>query len=118
MTTQAEPAVHVEYEGAVPTAGGPDAADFHLRRPGQASLECALYLALDARQTFEAACGPIDDSAVQRLLRALADAWYPALIAQGVVPPAIYTLRTRDLDHDLIDSAIAAAGLQRRPDSE
>ena len=51
MTTNASDSeIDIEYETAVPTAGGPDAADFAIRRPGHATLECAIYLALDAKQ--------------------------------------------------------------------
>lgn len=115
MTTQPDATVdiRIDYEAAVPTAGGPDAADFHIQRPGQASLECALYLALDARQRFQDACGPLDDDQIQALIRALANAWYPTLIQQGVEPPAIYTIRARDLDDELLNAAIDAAGLSR-----
>ena len=112
MTTQA-PAIEVtvEYQSAVPTAGGPDAADFTIRRPSQATLECALYLALDAKQAFEQRCGALPDDAVQRVIRALADVLYPEFIADGAEPPAIWTVRARDLGEERITAVIAAAGL-------
>lgn len=105
----------IEYEAAVPTAGGPDAADFQIRRPGHATLECALYLALDAKQAFEALCGPLSESQTQAVLRALADAWYPQVMMDGAEPPAIATIRARDLSSEQIDAAIGAAGLTRLP---
>lgn len=112
MTTQAPVIeVTVEYQSAVPTAGGPDAADFTIRRPSQATLECALYLALDAKQAFEQRCGALPDDAVQRVIRALADVLYPEFIADGAEPPAIWTVRARDLGEERIAAVIAAAGL-------
>ena len=119
MTTDpADLEIAVEYEAAVPTAGGPDAADFQIRRPGHATLECALYLALDAKRAFETACGPLDADDVQRVLRALADGLYAAHIESGLAPPAIHTIRARDLSVAQIDSAIAVAGLTRLPSDE
>ncbi len=115
MTTNASAEVVVEYEGGVPTAGGPDAADFHIRREGRGSLECALYLALDAKQRFEAACGPLSEEQVQAVLRAIASGLYPALIADGVEPPAIITMRAADFDDEQFEYTIAAAGLTRVP---
>lgn len=103
--------VTVEYEAAVPTAGGPDAADFTIRRYGHATLECALYLALDARRAFEARCGALSEDEVQRIIRALADALYPEFIRAGAEPPAIWTVRARDLADERIAETIAAAGL-------
>ena len=112
MTTDAGATeIIVEYEAAVPKLGGADAADFQIRRASRAALECALYLALDARQAFEARCGALSDDQVQLLLRALAAEWYPAVMAGGAEPPAIATLRARDLCGELITAAIAAAGL-------
>lgn len=119
MTTDAfETEIVVEYEAAVPTAGGPDAADFQIRRPGHATLEVALYLALDAKQRFAAACGPLADAQTQALLRAIAVGLYPALIAEGVVPPAIITVRAADFDDDRFNSTIDAAGLTRLASDE
>lgn len=119
MTTNAgDIEIAVEYETAVPTAGGPDAADFAIRRPGHATLECALYLALDAKQAFEAACGPLSDADVQSLIRVLGDALYRAQIGSGFEPPAIHTIRARDLSADQIDGAIGAAGLTKLPSDE
>ena len=119
MTTNAgEIEIAVEYESAVPTAGGPDAADFAIRRPGHATLECAMYLALDAKQAFESACGPLSDGEVQSLIRVLGDARYRAQIGSGIEPPAIQTIRARDLSADEIDSAIGAAGLTKLPSDE
>ena len=115
MTTDASAGVVVEYEGGVPTAGGPDAADFHIRREGRGSLECALYLALDAKQRFETACGPLSDQQTQALLRAIAGGLYPALIADGVEPPAIITIRATDFDDEQFEYTIGAAGLSRLP---
>ena len=120
MTTNAAEGLaglSVEYEAALATAGGPDAADFQLRRPGQATLEVALYLALDAKQRFEAACGTLSEVQTQALLRALAGGLYPALIAAGVTPAPIITLRAADLDDAQFDHAISAAGLTRLPDA-
>ncbi len=118
MTTNASDSeIAVEYEAAVPTAGGPDAADFQIRRPGHPLLECALYLALDAKQAFESRCGALSDAQVQAVLRALADGLYRAQIAQGAAPPAIQTIRARDLSEEQIDELIAAAGLPRLPES-
>ena len=112
MTTNADlPEVIVEYEAATPSLGGSDAAEFEIRRYSHATLECALYLSLDARQAFEARCGALSDAEVQLLLRALAADWYPAYMATGAEPPAIVTLRARDLGDDQIAAAIAAAGL-------
>ncbi|MXX32318.1 MAG: hypothetical protein F4Z51_08845 [Chloroflexi bacterium] len=119
MTTNAEGIeIAVEYETAVPTAGGPDAADFAIRRPGHATLECALYLALDAKQAFEAACGPLSEGDVQSLIRVLGDALYRTQIGSGVEPLAIQTIRARDLSDDQFDSAIGAAGLTKLPSDE
>lgn len=116
MTTDAGPAeIIIEYEGPVPKLNGADAADFQIRRESHATLECALYLALDARQAFEARCGELSDDQAQTLLRAIADAWYPAAMAGGAEPPAIYTLRARELSDELIDATIAAAGLPTLP---
>ncbi len=119
MTTNAgEIEIAIEYETAVPTAGGPDAADFQIRRPGHASLECALYLALDARQAFEALCGPLGESDVQAIIRAIGDALYRDQIGQGIEPPAIQTIRARDLSAEQIESVIDAAGLTTLPTEE
>lgn len=82
-----------------------------IRRYSHATLECALYLALDARQAFEARCGALTDAQVQLLLRALAADWYPAFMASGAEPPAIAILRARDLSDEQMAAAIAAAGL-------
>ena len=62
------PEVIVEYEAATPSLGGSDAAEFQIRRYSHATLECALYLALDARQAFEARCGALTDAQAQLLL--------------------------------------------------
>ena len=105
------PQVIVEYEAATPSLGGSDAAEFQIRRYSHATLECALYLALDARQAFEARCGALTDAQAQLLLRALAADWYPAYMAAGAEPPAIVTLRARDLSDQQMTAAIAAAGL-------
>ena len=119
MTTDASDIeIDIEYEAAVPTAGGPDAADFQLRRPGHATLEVALYLALDAKQAFEAACGPLSDDQIQAVLRAIASGLYPALFAEGVVPPAIITMRARDFDDEQFNNTINTAGLSRLPIEE
>ena len=116
MTSNAgQSEIAIEYESAVPTAGGPDAADFQIRRPGHATLECALYLALDAKQAVAALCGPLSDDQVQALLRAIADACYTAVINGGSEPPAIWTIRARDLSGDQLDAAISAAGLVKLP---
>ena len=116
MTTDADTAeIIIEYEGPVPKLNGADAADFQIRRESHATLECALYLALDARQAFESRCGALTDDQAQALLRAIADAWYPAVMAGGAEPPAIYTLRARELSDDLIGATIAAAGLPTLP---
>lgn len=119
MTTDASDIeIDIEYEAAVPTAGGPDAADFQIRRPGHAILEVALYLALDAKQAFEAACGPLSDDQTQSVIRAIAGGLYPALIADGVTPPAIITIRASDLDDEQFNHTINAAGLTRLPADE
>ena len=116
MTSDADAAeISIEYEAAVPKLNGADAADFQIRRESHATLECALYLALDARQAFEARCGALTDAQAQALLRAIAADWYPAVMADGAEPPAIYTLRARDLSEELIDATIAAAGLPTLP---
>lgn len=116
MTTNASDIdVSVEYEAAVPTVGGPDAADFQIRRPGHATLECALYLALDAKQRFEAACGPLSADQVQSVLRAIASGLYPALVAGGAAPAAIITIRAADFDDEQLEHTINAAGLTRLP---
>ena len=116
MTTDAgSTEIIIEYEAAVPKLNGADAADFQIRRESHAILECALYLALDARQAFEARCGELSDDQAQDLLRAIAAAWYPAVMAGGAEPPPIYTLRARELTDELIDSTIAAAGLPTLP---
>lgn len=114
MTTNASD-IEIEYEAAVPTAGGPDAADFQIRRPGHATLECALYLALDAKQAFEARCGDLSEGEVQAIIRALADGLYRAQIEGGSEPPAIQTIRARDLSAEQIESVIGAAGLTTLP---
>ena len=119
MTTNADQVeLLIEYEAAVPTLGGPDAADFQIRRPGHATLECALYLALDAKQAIEAICGPLSDDQTQSLLRALADSYYRAVISGGVEPPAIWTIRARELSTEQVDAAIDSAGLTRLPSDE
>ena len=119
MTTNAaETEIAIEYEAAVPTAGGPDAADFQIRRPGHATLEVALYLALDAKQRFEAACGPLSEAQTQDVIRAIAGGLYPALIADGVTPPAIVTMRAADFDDEQFDHTINAAGLTKLPTDE
>ena len=116
MTTDAGTTdIIIEYEAPVPKLNGADAADFQIRRDSHATLECALYLALDARRAFESRCGELSDDQAQDLLRALAAAWYPAAMAGGAEPPAIYTLRARDLTDDLINATIAAAGLPTLP---
>ena len=116
MTTNAsETEIGIEYESAVPTAGGPDAADFQIRRPGHATLECALYLALDAKQVFEALCGALSDNEVQAIIRALGDGLYRSQITSRIEPPAIQTVRARDLSAELVDSLIDAAGLTKLP---
>lgn len=114
MTTNASDLeIDVQYETAVETAGGPDAADFEIRRPGHATLECALYLALDAKQAFEALCGPLSDDDVQAIIRALGDGLYRSQIGSGTEPPAIQTIRARDLQAEQMDSLISAAGLTK-----
>ncbi len=119
MTTDASDIeIDIEYEAAVPTAGGPDAADFQIRRPGHATLEVALYLALDAKQAFEAACGPLSDDQIQAVLRAIASGLYPALIVDGVQPPAIITMRATDFDDEQFDHTISAAGLSKLDNDE
>ncbi|MCY3923434.1 MAG: hypothetical protein OXG27_13730 [Chloroflexi bacterium] len=119
MTTDASDIeIDIEYEAAVPTAGGPDAADFQIRRPGHPTLEVALYLALDAKQAFEAACGPLSDAQTQAVIRAIAGGLYRALIADGVQPPAIITMRATDFDGEQFDATITAAGLTRLPADE
>ena len=119
MTTNASDSeIDIQYEAAVPTAGGPDAADFEIRRPGHATLEVALYLALDAKQAFEAACGPLTEAQIQSVIRAIASGLYPALIADGVAPPAIITLRSGDFDDEQFEHTINAAGLTRLPADE
>ncbi len=119
MTTDASDIeIDIEYETAVSTAGGPDAADFEIRRPGHATLEVALYLALDAKQAFEALCGPLSDGDVQAVIRALGDGLYRSQIGSGIVPPAIQTIRARDLSAEQLDSVIGAAGLTRLPSDE
>lgn len=119
MTTNASDIeIDIQYEAAVPTAGGPDAADFEIRRPGHATLECALYLALDAKQAFEALCGPMSEAEVQAVIRALGDGLYRSQIGAGLEPPAIQTVRARDLEAEQIDSAIGAAGLTKLPSDE
>ena len=119
MTTNASDSeIDIEYETAVPTAGGPDAADFAIRRPGHATLECAIYLALDAKQAFEALCGPLSEAEVQALIRTLGDGLYRSQIDTGIEPPAIQTIRARDLSAEQIDSAIGAAGLTKLPANE
>ena len=116
MTTDsAGSEIAIEYEAAVPTAGGPDAADFQIRRPGHATLECALYLALDAKQAFEALCGPLSEDQTQQVILALADGFYPSQIARAGEPPAIWTIRARELSDDQIDAAISASGLTKLP---
>ena len=116
MTTNASDIeVTVEYEAAVPTVGGPDAADFQIRRSGHATLECALYLALDAKQRFEAACGPLSDAETQAVLRAIASGLYPASFASGVTPAAIITIRASDFDDEQFDHTITTAGLTKLP---
>ena len=119
MTTNASDSeIDIQYETAVPTAGGPDAADFEIRRPGHATLECAMYLALDAKQAFEALCGSLSEDQVQAVIRDLADGLYRSQIGSGNEPPAIQTIRARDLSADQIDSAIDAAGLTKLPTDE
>jgi hypothetical protein len=110
--------IDIEYESAVPTAGGPDAADFEIRRSGHATLECALYLALDAKQAFEALCGPLADGEVQRVIRALGDGLYRSQIGTGLEPPAIQTIRARDISAEQMDSTISAAGLTKLPSND
>lgn len=119
MTTNASDAeVDIRYEAAVDTAGGPDAADFEIRRPGHPILEVALYLALDARQAFEAACGPLSDAQTQTLIRAIGGGLYSTMIANGVTPPAIITMRAGDFDDEQLEHTINAAGLTRLPADE
>ncbi len=119
MTTDAtDLEISIEYETAVPTAGGPDAADFQIRRPGHATLECALYLALDAKQAFESLCGALSDDDAQALIRAIADGLYREQIGAGVEPLAIQTVRARDLSADQFDAAIDAAGLTKLPQDD
>ena len=119
MTTNAsDTEIDIQYESAVPTAGGPDAADFEIRRPGHATLECAIYLALDAKQAFEALCGPLSEAEVQAVIRALGDGLYRSQIGSGSEPPAIQTIRARDLSAEQMDSAIGAAGLTKLPSDE
>ncbi len=114
MTTHTEDAaISIEYESAVPTVGGPDAADFQISRVGHASIECALYLALDARRSFEALCGGLDDDQVQAVIRAIGEGLYRAQIGEGIEPPATQTIRAGDLSAEQIDSVIDAAGLSR-----
>ena len=119
MTTDAsETEIVIEYESAVPTAGGPDAADFEIRRPGHPTLEVALYLALDAKQAFEQRCGALSDGDVQAVIRAIADGLYSSQIHSGIEPPAIQTIRARELSDEQFDAVIDAAGLTRLPSDE
>ena len=112
MTTDTSPsAIEITYEAAVPTYGGIDAADFMISRAGQANIECALYLALDARQLFEGRSGRLEDAQVQRLLQALAASYYSTVVAAGQEPPAIATLRAADIDAASVDEMLTAANI-------
>lgn len=119
MTTDAsDTGLVIEYEAAVPTAGGPDAADFQIRRSGHATLEVALYLALDAKQAVEQRCGPLGEAEVQAVIRAIADGLYTSQIQSGIEPAPIQTIRARELSAEQLDAVIDAAGLTRLPSDE
>jgi hypothetical protein len=101
----------VQYEGAVPTFGGFEAADFILRRPHHPSLECNLGLAQDAQAVFEARAGALDVAAVQGVLRALAARYYGRLMERGEDIQAIVLLRAVDIDADAVDAILLEAGI-------
>ncbi len=101
--------LRVQYEGAAPTFGGFEAADFILRRPHHPSLECNLGLAQDARALFEARAGALDDRAIQALLRAIAPRHYSRLLARGEDIPAIILLRASDIDPSEVDAILLEA---------
>ncbi len=103
--------LRVQYEGAVPTFGGFEAADFILRRPHHPSLECNLGLARDARGVFEARAGALDEAAIQAILQVIAPRHYGRLMAQGEDIPAIILLRANDIDASEVDAILAEAGL-------
>jgi hypothetical protein len=106
--------VRVQYEGAVPTFGGFEAADFILRRPHHPSLECNLGLAQDARAVFETRAGALDDAAIQAVLRALAPRHYGRLVARGEDVPAIILLRAHDIDEAEVDAILLEAEIAPR----
>ena len=101
----------VQYEGAVPTFGGFEAADFILRRPHHPSLECNLGLAQDAQAVFEARAGALDVAAIQAVLRALATRYYGRLLARGEDIQAIILLRANDIDAAEVDAILLEAGI-------
>ena len=113
MTTPGPDAVEAEvrYEGAAPTFGGYDAADFIVRQPHQPALECNLGLAQDARALFEERAGALDEEGVQTLLRALAARLYRGRLAKGQEIPAILLVRARDVDRGEVEALLTEAAL-------
>lgn len=103
--------LEIRFEGMAPSFGGFDSADFLLHRPHRPQLECNLRLAQDARALVEARTGPLSDRQLAALMLALAERYYPAVMANGAEPPAIETLRARDLERLGLDGALRAAGL-------
>ena len=103
--------LQVAYESEARTFGGFVAADFILRRPHHHAREVNLGLAQDGQALFEATAGPLAASALQAVLRVLADRVYPAYIEAGQEPPAIVLLRADDIDVDEVGGILAEAGI-------
>ena len=114
MTTSAgsEITVEIQYEGPTVGFGGYDGADFFIHRPHQHSLECALQLAMDARRLIEERTGPLSQTVVQALLKALAQRFYRERIALKQKIPAIHTIRAREIEAGSIDAILHEAGLR------
>ncbi|PZC48393.1 MAG: hypothetical protein DK306_001003 [Chloroflexi bacterium] len=110
MTTSAT-GLTITYEAEALTFGGYAAADFFVQRAGHHSLEVNLGLAADAQALFQAHTAPLDNDAVQAILRALAGRVYRTFIDAGHEPPAILLLRAADIDAHVIADILSEASL-------
>ncbi len=113
--SNAEDLIDIEYEGAAPSFGGFDSADFAIDRPGHHILEVNLRLSADARALFEDAlrnadAPDLDTSGIASLMRELGQRHYRELAMHNEIP-AIITLRARDIDASAVNEILSGAGL-------
>jgi hypothetical protein len=110
-----EDRIEIQYEGAAPTFGGFDSADFAIDRPGHHILEVNLRLSSDARALFEtalrAADAPdLDAHGIANLMRELGQRQYRDLARHDEILPII-TLRASHIDASAVNEILSGAGL-------